>query len=368
MGLLTTHEAYLEHKDHPMVLMLLEFFRNGDSFKIPEVWKSFIMKSTDQTDINLLLSQLHVWGLAGTEIDTSLRGPALFDNLFEARLRAVFVKADSIHATTKPPMPWPLALERAFEDRRLIPPMKQRQAVSKGHVSVNCNLNYTERGVVNYSFRRSISNILLLVPPEWVLAHCGPERSDREIMDLFKRDLCHGFAPDEVRREGGLLHRGWLRKVLQQTDVERWNPLRMCSSLRNVFPKTFQAAGRDSEPIISVQVSEATASTIDSDEEANRRNVELTPALDRRSNPYTTSMEYPVFMQRDLDVFSHEGIPAPPRERIYYGVLGTEPARQADNFEAEVAALAEGLRRVYTDLSRAEEYDRLRAEAMSQTP
>lgn len=363
MAFMDTHEAYQKHKDDPLVKMLLEFFRNGSGVKIPEVWRSFIMKSSEHTDINLLLSQLHNWGI-NEEIDATLRGPELLDHIMSFRLRLVFRSADSI-ATNKE-MPWPLALEEAFIQKGYIQTPQKRKLTANGKVLFNCNLKYVETGTVTYKVHRSIPEVFCLIPPEWILDNCSPDVSDEEIMSRFMTWMQNGFAPIDVQRNGGFEFKMWLKKVLSNNDRGRWDVTKLVSRLSGFFPKRIQGQQFDDESMFEMELIKHVPTPLSTDNDVNNRHVKLELRRDRRGAPRPTHFQFPVFSYAEQDDMENQGVRVPPVHTIHNGVIHdyyTDPRSESGLEQKDYMVSA--FRRTYEELRKSLAYDKLRREALN---
>lgn len=363
MGFIDTHKMYQKYKEDPLVLLLLKYFRTSKSIiQIPPVWKSFIEKSTEKTDINLLLSQLNNWGI-NDEIDFTLRGTALLDNIHDSRLRTLFIEADATATAKK--IAWNAALELVFIHRGFVPSAEARQILSKGFARVGSDITYTETGTIRYKIHRRIPAVVNLIPPEWFLANCGPGVSDSTLLERFRQDYAQGFPPNETKAGGKFALKAWFKKILCYTDRARFDPNSLTSRMNSYFPKQVNGALFEDEQTFYLELLGNEPDELSSEEAITRRNVQFSFKQDRRGHPRQMSLDFPCFTAEDRDFASSRGLHLPSATHKFVGSPKFYfDGNQGDMGQEQGENLVKGLRRVYTELHQATEYEELRKNAL----
>ena len=362
MSFIDTHKGYQKYKEDPLVLLLMKYFKtNTATFQIPPVWKSFIEKSTDATDINLLLSQLRNWNI-DEEIDANLRGTDLLNAIYDSRLRALFKEADANAATKK--VSWNVALENTFIRRGFVPSIEKRQLLPKGFASINCDLRFTETGTVTYEVDRRIPNVQSLIPSQWILANCSPEITDPVMLKRFLHDFSRGFPPEEVRQNGGFSLRAWFKKIFCYTDLAKWDPETMASSMESFFPARLNGSLHDDEQQFYFTVLSHKPDEIKTDQDVEKRNVQLSFSRDRRGSPRPTVIDFPAFLPETWADAAKKGINLPPPSRSFDGRPTFYFEDGNDRGPETGYQLARGLRSIYSELAKATEYELLRKKAL----
>jgi hypothetical protein len=360
MSFMDTHGAYQEHKEDPLVVLLLKYLtEKATALNIPEVWKSFIKQSTSTTDLNLLLSQLPVWGLT-LEIDPTLRGEELLSTIVDYQYVPLFNRADTLCNEGRP---WPIALEEALIEKGLIPTPESRKMLNKAHIRMEGDVIYTETGIVTYRVHRRIPAVKLLIPPEWILENCNPDVGDNRVLRRLSEGMNNSFAPFDVRSEGGFTFRAWCKKIFCYSPVTRFDTDKLRGALDPLFPKQISGSTLDDEQMVYVDLHSPVPDQLREAKDIDQRGTRIEFKQDRRGAPRLTEMRFPTFDTRTVQSAQGKSIILPEAHRIYSG--RPQKAYSGVGNSLEKKKLVDSLRLAYTELTQASEYDKHRRAALA---
>jgi hypothetical protein len=354
-------ELFTEYESHPLVAFFISQLNNkGGRTGISEVWRDFMRKTDDATDMSILRVQFANWGLIN-KIDTTLRGEQLLRAVESIHLKPYFSSAQTVvdrHPTTS----FPEALERILTVEGVLPSLTTESAEDMGGAGITMDLTYVETGTVTYTATRRIPRCLLVIPRTFVVDHFGPEVSDANIIARFKDGMNTFFGgtnPNYVasNEEAGIAL-NHMREVLWQelmSEMEFNQPFKLS--------KGFVINGiLNDEPPIQIQLSQPKPRSLhkyaDTAAELVKRQYQLAPHRRRSGGGREVECWYPAYTQKTKGKLSTRGM-RPANAKIY-----SDPI-DFTQLDAYGPTLVSFLRQVYTMQCGKLQYEHARAEAMA---
>jgi hypothetical protein len=305
------HGNYQKYKEHPLVVLLMKCYREQSEKVIPEVWISFIRKSTPESDMVLMSSQLAKWGIQGG-LDDALRGEELLSFIMDSRALRYLLEADQHSGNTG--CEWPKALEYILTAHRITPSEIQRKTYEYADIYMRADVNYVETGTLKYTIQRRIPGVVINIPAQWIIENCGPEHSDGRLMANYREGQVNMF---QLRGESKIKTRGFallekIKSLLESsTPRDLFDTDSLSSSLNRLFPNRINGAQWDEEPQFAIEVHDPKPDPLKYGTDVIRKNVMFTDCHGRRNTPKITKMLFPVFSTEMRDKFARKNIQRP---------------------------------------------------------
>lgn len=347
------HGNYQKYKEHPLVVFLISRYREEAETTIPAVWVSFIKKSTPESDMILLSSQLVKWGVT-EPLDDTLRGEELLAFISDVRLLRFLNETDTHASNTG--REWPQSLEELFTHHKVIPDKMKCETYQYSDVSMRCDLNYIETGTLKYIVHRRIPAVNVSIPGQWILENCGPEHSDSGLLNNYREGQTNMF---QLKGESKIKTRGFallekIKGMLESgTASDQFNTETMSSHLNRTFPKMIQGAQWDEEPQFSMEVFEPKPDPLKFGTDVIRRKVTFSDCMSRRGGPRITKMLFPYFTREVRDMIDRKSIRRPTSRTAFDQTVLSED----ENGEMNAGYFVRQLRSIYTQLEDVRKYN-----------
>jgi hypothetical protein len=282
MSFITEHVNYQKNKESPLVAALVKHFRKKTSKLIPDTWKSFIKTSTPESDIMLLLSQLRNWGIT-EEFDPALRGEELLNAILDSQLKSRLIKADARAKIKK--IAWAKAFEQVLRMEGDIPTTEQLDKLKSAKVGLYANMNYNERGTLQYQVVRTLQEVPMEMPSEWVYENCGPDVDDQRILDRFYDAMRSGFTTAK-----GFAFAETLKSTIAQIDMP-FNFSALAAPMSG-FPAPIMVSGPGEHPA-EVLLTDPRPNTLKTNADVDLRDIKFTPLVNTRRRGMGTPLNFP---------------------------------------------------------------------------
>lgn len=352
----TNHKGYNEHATDPLVVLLMEMYSKdtGDK-KIPDIWMEFAKNSTPGTSIDLMLAQFGRWKVKEEDLDITLRGDDLFNALQNLNTVKLFRHADIINAGG---VPWPEALERAMTQAGTLPTLDEERTMRLGSAQINVNLNYVEKGTLQYSVQRSIPNVPVLVSAAWITENCGPNFSDEQIQSQWFKGIDTQFQLGGVEnRVQGFELRAWLKKILRNCSPDRFSTNALYSDMNPMFPVNLTGVILNGEQQFSIKVLNPKPNSLKLDKDVTEREITFKSPTTYRGPEESMRIHFPLFTQQAETAITTRGLKIPEVKQKFLGRLADVTK---DPQGTKALQLVEALRGIYNTINNAAEYAALR--------
>jgi hypothetical protein len=347
------NDAYYQtHKTNSFVIFLIGYILNATDSIVPKAWIRLILESVEDSDMTLVYSQLSKWGCVESQMNLQLRGADLLLEIQEQRITRLLKNATSISRVGS--RSWPNSLEVAMGEMKMVPTEKARQNMADAGVSITSDVVFRETGTITYQVHRRVSDVVSVIPPEWIVENCAPEIPDEIVRRSYFNGLHNNFS---MRAEVAYTKHGEARLQKLKSIVTDFGLLRLGSlsvSLSNIFTKTITGRQSETEARLDIVLSDPKPDKEYSDNRIPR----LQGPASGRGIPRDTIMRFPAYGTEALSRRYNEGLSSPRSVCVLSEPLN--PGRSSEQSPNLVSVL----RDAYRKMAEANEYSKARAQAL----